>query len=423
MGNDLGIDLKRLQRINPLLERFIGEGNQLPGAQTLLWRRGDLVDFQSAGFRDRENRLPVEEDTIFRIYSMTKPLISVAMMMLFEEGHFQLFSPVSEFIPGFRNLQVFQKEDPQTGEWITEKMEHPVTFHELLTHTSGLTYGLQAAHHPVARRYNEMNLEGDSLSLEQVVDKILEQPLAFQPGSHWHYSASTDVLARVVEVISGKSIDAFLRERLFEPLEMKDTGYFLPPEKHDRLSEIYCIANWFDRGISPEDLEQMWREGAVAQRLVSGETHRCLEPHQAFRGGHGLVSTSKDYLNFCRMLLQRGEWEGERLLAPKTVELMTMNHVRQEMMPLEIRGYEILGEGFGLGFGVNLNTAASLNLGSVGTFGWGGLASTGFIIDPLEELILIQMAQFIPPPEQLLFKYLRLVGNYEPISANNARNA
>ncbi|HJO44459.1 MAG TPA: serine hydrolase domain-containing protein, partial [SAR324 cluster bacterium] len=208
MGNDLGIDLKRLQRINPLLERFIGEGNQLPGAQTLLWRRGELVDFQSAGFRDRENRLPVEEDTIFRIYSMTKPLISAAMMMLFEEGHFQLFSPVSEFIPGFRNLQVFQKEDPQTVEWITEKMEHPVTFHELLTHTSGLTYGLQAAHHPVARRYNEMNLEGDSFSLEQVVDKILEQPLAFQPGSHWHYSASTDVLARVVEVISGKSIDA-----------------------------------------------------------------------------------------------------------------------------------------------------------------------------------------------------------------------
>ena len=401
------MDKKRLNRIRPLMERFIGEGNQLPGAQAIVWRRGELVDFQSAGYRDRENRLPVEEDTIFRIYSMTKPIVSVAAMMLFEEGHFQLFTPVSEFIPGFRNLQVFKEEDPETGAWVTEKPNHPVTIHELLTHTSGLTYGLQAAHHPVARRYNEMQLEGDALPLDQVVEKILEQPLAFQPGSRWHYSVSTDVLARVVEIISGKSIDQFLQQRLFDPLGMKDTGYFLPAEKHGRLSEIYCIANWFDHGNTPEDLEQQWREGAVASRLVSGETHRCLEPHQAFRGGHGLVSTASDYLNFCRMLLQRGQWEGEHLLAPKTVELMTMNHIRQPMMPLEIRGYEIPGEGFGLGFGVNIDVAASLNLGSVGTYGWAGLASTHFIIDPLEELILIQMAQFIHPPEQLLFKYLR----------------
>ena len=157
------MDQKRLQRIRPLMERFIGEGNQLPGAQALVWRSGELVDFQSAGYRDRENRLPVEEDTIFRIYSMTKPIVSVAAMMLFEEGHFQLFTPVSEFIPGFRNLQVFKEEDPETGAWVTEKPNHPVTIHELLTHTSGLTYGLQAAHHPVARRYNKMQLEGDAL--------------------------------------------------------------------------------------------------------------------------------------------------------------------------------------------------------------------------------------------------------------------
>ena len=225
------------------MERFIGEGNQLPGAQTLVWRRGELVDFQSAGYRDRDNRLPVEEDTIFRIYSMPKPLVSVAAMMLFEEGHFQLFTPVSEFIPGFRNLKVFKEEDSETGAWVTEKPNHPVTIHELLTHTSGLPYGLQAAHHPVARRYNEMQLEGDALPLDQVVEKILEQPLAFQPGSRWHYSGSTDVLARVVEIISGKSIDQFLQQRLFDPLGMKDTGYFLPAEKHGHLSEIYCIAN------------------------------------------------------------------------------------------------------------------------------------------------------------------------------------
>ena len=141
-----GMDQKRLQRIRPLMELFIGEGNQLPGAQTLVWRREELVDFQSAGYRDRENRLPVEENTIFRIYSMTKPIVSVAAMMLFEEGHFQLFTPVSEFIPGFRNLQVFKEEDPETGAWGTEKPNHPVTIHELLTHTSGLTYGLSLIH-------------------------------------------------------------------------------------------------------------------------------------------------------------------------------------------------------------------------------------------------------------------------------------
>jgi CubicO group peptidase (beta-lactamase class C family) len=398
-----------LQRLEDLLQRTIGQPGQLPGAQTLIWRRGQLADFRCAGLRDIERGLPVTEDTIFRIYSMTKPVVSVALLMLLEEGRFRLDSPASEFIPQFADLSVFSRMNEQTGELITMPLKSPVTVHQLLTHTSGLTYEMHAEQHPVGQAYKRTVSKREGASLKDMVEHLLTLPLAYQPGTRWHYSVSTDVVARLVEVISGKPIDQFLQERLFDPLGMKDTGYHVAPESRSRLAELYCVGNWFAPEVTPELLEAAWNAGASLAPLQGSESELYKSPHNVLRGGHGLVSTSLDYLQFCRLLLQQGEWEGDRLLGHKTIELMRANHIRPELLPLEIRNNLIPGEGFGLGVSVNLDPAFSRLLGSPGSYGWAGLASTKFLIDPQEELILIQMGQLIPPPEHLFFQYFRNV--------------
>jgi len=401
------VDVKRLRHLDNLLINTIGKPGQLPGAQVLVWRRGDLSYFRWAGYRDLERGLPIEEDTIFRIYSMTKPIVSVALLMLLEEGRFRLDTPASEFIPKFADLEVFAGVDEQTGEMQTEGCKKPVTIHQLLTHTSGLTYEMHAEQHPVAKLYKQSSAERAPLSLEGMVDHLLNFPLAFQPGTRWHYSVSTDVCARLVEIISGQPIDRFLQERIFGPLGMRDTGYHVPPQELSRLAELYSVADWFDPNLSPETLEKAWQSGAKLKPLSGFESEIYKAPHNCLRGGHGLVSTALDYLKFARMLLQYGKWEGERLLSHKAVELMRVNHLSSDFFPLEIRNNPLKGEGWGLGVSVNLDPAQSMSLGSQGSYGWAGLASTKFLIDPQEELILIQMGQLIPPPEHLFFQYLR----------------
>ncbi len=403
------VDVKRLRHLDNLLINTIGKPGQLPGAQVLVWRRGDLSYFRWAGYRDLERGLPIEEDTIFRIYSMTKPIVSVALLMLLEEGRFRLDTPASEFIPKFADLEVFAGVDEQTGEMQTEGCKKPVTIHQLLTHTSGLTYEMHAEQHPVAKLYKQSSAERASLSLEGMVDHLLNFQLAFQPGTRWHYSVSTDVCARLVEIISGQPIDRFLQERIFGPLGMRDTGYHVPPQELSRLAELYSVADWFDPNLSPETLEKAWQSGAKLKPLSGFESEIYKAPHNCLRGGHGLVSTALDYLKFARMLLQYGKWEGERLLSHKTVELMRVNHLSSDFFPLEIRNNPLKGEGWGLGVSVNMDPAQSMSLGSQGSYGWAGLASTKFLIDPQEELILIQMGQLIPPPEHLFFQYLRNV--------------
>ena len=401
------VDVKRLRHLDNLLINTIGKPGQLPGVQVLVWRRGDLPYFRWAGYRDLERGLPIEEDTIFRIYSMTKPIVSVALLMLLEEGRFRLDTPASEFIPKFADLEVFAGVDEQTGEMQTEGCKKPVTIHQLLTHTSGLTYEMHAEQHPVAKLYKQSSAERAPLSLEGMVDHLLNFPLAFQPGTRWHYSVSTDVCARLVEIISGQPIDRFLQERIFGPLGMRDTGYHVPPQELSRLAELYSVADCFDPNLTPENLEKAWQSGGQLQPLNSFEPAIYKAPHNCLRGGHGLVSTALDYLKFARMLLQYGKWEGERLLSHKTVELMRVNHLSSDFFPLEIRNNPLKGEGWGLGVSVNLDPAQSMSLGSQGSYGWAGLASTKFLIDPQEELILIQMGQLIPPPEHLFFQYLR----------------
>ena len=401
------VDVKRLRHLDNLLINTIGKPGQLPGAQVLVWRRGDLSYFRWAGYRDLERGLPIEEDTIFRIYSMTKPIVSVALLMLLEEGRFRLDTPASEFIPKFADLEVFAGVDGQTGEMQTEERKKPVTIHQLLTHTSGLTYEMHAEQHPVAKLYKQSSAERAPLSLEGMVDHLLNFPLAYQPGTRWHYSVSTDVCARLVEIISGQPIDRFLQERIFGPLGMRDTGYHVPPQELSRLAELYSIADCFDPNLTPENLEKAWQSGGQLQPLNSFEPEIYKAPHNCLRGGHGLVSTALDYLKFARMLLQYGKWEGERLLSHKTVELMRVNHLSTDFFPLEIRNNPLKGEGWGLGVSVNMDPAQSMSLGSQGSYGWAGLASTKFLIDPQEELILIQMGQLIPPPEHLFFQYLR----------------
>ena len=401
------VDVKRLRHLDNLLINTIGKPGQLPGAQVLVWRRGDLSYFRWAGYRDLERGLPIEEDTIFRIYSMTKPIVSVALLMLLEEGRFRLDTPASEFIPKFADLDVFAGVDEQTGEMQTEGCKKPVTIHQLLTHTSGLTYEMHAEQHPVAKLYKQSSAERAPLSLEGMVDHLLNFPLAYQPGTRWHYSVSTDVCARLVEIISGQPIDRFLQERIFGPLGMRDTGYHVPPQELSRLAELYSIADCFDPNLTPENLEKAWQSGGQLQPLNSFEPEIYKAPHNCLRGGHGLVSTALDYLKFARMLLQYGKWERERLLSHKTVELMRVNHLSSDFFPLEIRNNPLKGEGWGLGVSVNLDPAQSMSLGSQGSYGWAGLASTKFLIDPQEELILIQMGQLIPPPEHLFFQYLR----------------
>ncbi len=299
--------------------------------------------------------------------------------------------------------------DEKTGNMQTEARKHPVTIHQLLTHTSGLTYEMHAEHHPVAKLYKQSYAERAPLSLEGMVNHLLNFPLAYQPGTRWHYSVSTDVCARLVEIISGQPIDRFLQQRIFDPLGMKDTGYHVPVQELSRLAELYSIADWFDPNLTPEILEKAWESGGELKALNGFESEIYKSPHNCLRGGHGLVSTALDYLKFARMLLQYGNWEGERLLSHKTIELMRVNHLSAELFPLEIRNNPLKGEGWGLGVSVNMDPAQSMSLGSQGSYGWAGLASTKFLIDPQEELILIQMGQLIPPPEHLFFQYLRNV--------------
>jgi CubicO group peptidase (beta-lactamase class C family) len=385
----VGMSSERLARIRPAIEKHIGN-DSIVGAVTLVARRGQVVHQECVGLRDRENNKPMQPDTIFRLYSMTKPITCVALMTLYEKGHFQLFDPVAKFIPAFQDLQVCADGAGSAGELVD--LERPVTVRDLLTHTSGLTYPF-LEYGPAEEMLRGMPVS--TLPLSEFVDSCLKVPLAFQPGTSWRYSVAHDVVAHLIEVMSGQSVDVYLRENVFEPLGMVDTGYYAPRDKLDRLSAMYGTADLAQLGMT---FAKWFEDAAVADRRLLGEPTDSLEsgPHSVFRGGHGLVSTAQDYYRFCQMLLNEGELSGTRILGRKTVELMTANHLRPELMPYEIQGMYSPGSGYGLGVGVILDVAQSQFPGSVGTYGWSGAASTDFWVDPQEQLIGIQMAQYQP---------------------------
>ncbi|UCF00512.1 MAG: beta-lactamase family protein [Planctomycetota bacterium] len=370
---EVGLSSQRLERINKVMQGYVDE-NKVAGIVTMVARRGKVAHFECFGVMDIETKKPMQADTIFRIYSMSKPVTSVAVMMLYEEGHFQLNDPVSKFIPEFKDVKVFVRKTDSGVEVCEPKRE--ITIYNLLTHTSGLAYGL-SKETVVDEMYEEAEIFGWEQTLKEMIGKLVKLPLANQPGSKWKYSISVDVLGYLVEVISGMRFDEFLEERIFEPLEMKDSGFYVPDEKMGRAAALYKEAK--SGGLEPGDTDK-WGRFTKSTRF--------------FSGGGGLVSTAPDYMRFCQMLLNGGELDGVRLLSRKSVELMTTNNLPDELLPYG--GGDLNGYGFGLGFAVIMDASQTGILGTAGQYSWGGAASTGFWVDPEEELIGIFMTQFMP---------------------------
>ncbi len=384
---EVGFDGARLERIDKHFARYVDTG-RLPGWLITVSRHGKLAHVSTYGQRDLEAGLPVEPDTLWRIYSMTKPITSVAAMMLYEEGGFQLTDPVSRYIPSFADARVFTAGSDIA--YMTEPVTEPVRIWHLLTHTSGLTYGFHRAH-PVDAIYRANGFEWGSprnTDLAGICDLFAGMPLLFQPGTEWNYSVSTDVLGRVVEVVAGQRLDEFFAARIFRPLGMAETAFWAGPQEAGRLAALY------NRGA----------EGKAARIDAMGKA--ALREPAYLSGGGGLVSSAADYHRFTQMLLHRpdspaGELDGVRLLGPRTVAYMTRNHLPGDA-DLDTFGRPLYAEsvfqgvGFGLGFAVQLDPAASKTLCSAGEFNWGGAASTTFWVDPAEELTVSFFTQLLP---------------------------
>ena len=389
-----GFDASRLARIDRRLQRYVDE-ERLVGWQVVVARDGAVVHAATSGLSDREAGRPVAEDTIWRIYSMTKPITSVAAMMLWEEGAFELTDPVERFIPSFAGVRVFSGGSSQRP--VTVPATEPVRIWHLLTHTAGLTYGFHHAH-PVDTLYRAAGFEWSTppdLDLAACCDAWAALPLLFEPGAEWNYSVATDVLGRVVEVVSGQSLATFFAERIFEPLGMVDTGFAVPDADTQRLAALYV----------PDP-----SGGPPARHDGLGEA--ALHPPRALSGGGGLVSTAADYHRFAQVLLGDGEADGVRLLGSRTLRYMRDNHLPGRA-DLERFGRPLFAEttfhgiGFGLGFSVVMDPVANRVPSSPGEFAWGGAASTAFWVDPVERITAVFMTQLLPSSTYPLRTQLR----------------
>jgi CubicO group peptidase (beta-lactamase class C family) len=365
-----GLDASRLERITDHFQTRYIEAGRIAGCQVAVARHGNLGYFRNFGSMDLERGKPVAEDTIWRIYSMTKPITGVALMSLYERGHFQLSDPLHRFIPEWKDLKVGE------GETLVEP-QRPMSVKDVLMHMSGLGYGAAAGQRPAAMRETDM-------TLETLCSRLAEQPLHFHPGTKWLYSFSTDVCGRLVEVISGKRFDDYLSDELFGPLGMDDTAFMVPDSKADRFAANYG------------------RDANKKLTLIDDPERSIYRTPRTFlSGGGGLVSTMPDYLRFCQMLLSGGELDGVRILGRKTVELMSTNHLPGGAQlrdfasgPFGETGFD--GVGFGLTMAVSLGPAESQVIGSRGDYYWGGAASTIFWIDPAEDMLVVFMTQFMP---------------------------
>ncbi len=355
---DVGVSAERLEEIAPALQNYVDKG-QLPGFLTVIARKGKIAHFQTIGMRDVENKKPVEDNTIFRIYSMSKPITSVAVMILYDEGHLKLDDPVEMYIPAFKNMKVYNKEQTET-----HAANNKMTVKHLLTHTSGLTYGW--GNKPVDKRYGELKIFKRGSGLTEMAEKLGNIPLVFEPGERWNYGVSTDVLGYLVEVISEMPFEEFLQTKIFKPLGMVDTAFSVPKEKVERFAALYRPTE--EGGL------RLARNAPLANDDVS------FFPS----GGGGLVSTAADYLRFCQMLLNGGELNGVRILKSETVELMRYPH------------HQYGKDGaFGLGFHVVTHKDGDTSKRSTGAYSWGGAAATTFWIDPEKDLIGILMTQLL----------------------------
>jgi CubicO group peptidase (beta-lactamase class C family) len=391
----VGMSKAGLERIDTHLKNRYVDAGRFPGTQLLIYRRGKIVHSAVQGYADLERKAPVKDDTIFRIYSMTKPITSTAFMMLFEEGRVALDEPVHKYIPEWKNLGVFVAGNAPA--FMTRLPSRPMLIVDLLRHTSGLTYGFQQRSNvDAAYREAKIGEVEKAGTLDTMIEGLARIPLEFSPGEAWNYSVSTDVIGYLIGKISGKPFEQFLKERIFDPLGMSDTDFHVPAAKAHRLAACYSAdvkAGNFTLQDDPT-------------------TSPFLSPPQFVSGGGGLCSTAADYLTFCRALINGGELGGVRLLGPKTLQLMTSNHLPGGLyLPALSRSmfsestYD--GIGFGLGFGVNMDPAKTLIPGSVGEYYWGGAAGTAFWIDPAEELITIFMTQVLPSSAYPIRRELR----------------
>ena len=377
-----GMDDERLERITEHFnERYVATG-KLPGCQVTVARGQSVGYFRSFGTMDRERHKPVEEDTIWRIYSMTKPIASIALMQLYERGAFQLSDPVHRFIPEWRGLSV--EEPAEDGSVRNVAQDRPMSMRDALMHMTGLP-GSVIADHPVDDRFATA-LQGSrsGMTLEGVCTLLADFPLKFQPGTRWNYGLSTDICGRLVEIISGRRFDDYLHDEIFGPLGMSDTGFSVPDGSADRFCASY-----------------LYQPGGEPKLVDDPDTSSYRRPRSYLSGAGGLVSTSGDYLRFCQMLLGNGELDGQRVIGRKTLELMTCNHLpgggdlgQFVSGGFGESGFE--GVGFGLGFAIGLGPAATGTAGSFGEYYWGGAASTAFWVDPVEEVTVVFMAQLLP---------------------------
>jgi CubicO group peptidase (beta-lactamase class C family) len=391
---EVGLSSQRLARIHTHFQRYIDAG-KIAGCLTLVARQGQIAFFEPQGHLEVERQRPMQHNTIFRIYSMTKPITSVALMMLYEQGCVQLDDPVHKFIPAWNGLQVFVSGNHPL--FVTAPVGRPMTIRDLLTHTSGLTYGFMERTNVDAayRKLGVADMNKPGYTLQNMAETLAELPLEFSPGTRWNYSVSTDVLGYLVEVISGQRFDVYLREQILQPLGMLDTGFTVAEAQLARFACNY----------------ERQRDGSL--RCIDTPQRSQYRDRSFFSGGGGLVSTAEDYFRFTAMLRNRGELDGVRLLGRKTVELMTMNHLPggEDLTHLAQPGMftetAYAGVGFGLGFSVMQDPTRAQILGTPGEFAWGGAASTAFWVDPREDLIVIFMTQLIPSSSYPLRRELR----------------
>lgn len=383
----VGMSASRLERIAPALQKYVDERGY-PGFTTLVSRRGKLVHAGRIGWQDREAEVPVAEDTIYRLYSMTKPIICTALMTLFEEGKFQLVDPVASWIPAFGATKIAGPG----GTLEDQSPLRPMQIRDVMSHTSGLTYDFLDGF-PVSEQYRAKHLMNNpTRTLEQLIDEVATIPLAFAPGTRWEYSLGIDVAARLIEVISGQKLGDFLQERLFGPLGMTDTAFGVPESARGRLAAMYGLPDIAAENMTFTTLAGAFASGDIGRREVES-TYPSDAADVFQRGGHGLFGTGSDYMRFANMLLTGKADDGTRILGRKTLELMHTNHLAPALLPYELAGVPSPGYGFGLGSRVAMDIGQTALAGSPGEFGWSGAAKTYYWVDPVEEIAGVLMTQ------------------------------
>ena len=382
-----GLDAGRLERITDHIERNYIASQKIMGCQVAVARHGHLAYQKSFGSMDLERNKPMADDAIFRIYSMTKPITSVALMTLYEKGYFQLNDPISRYVPSWKNHRVWVSGEGE--EMVTEAPKRPVSFRDVLSHTGGFTYGGGlpgvGIQHPVDKIYRELKIRssGTADTMEGFLDKLAQVPLLYQPGERWMYSLSTDICGALVEIISGKPFAEYLQDEIFGPLGMNDTSFFVAPDKIDRFCANY------QRGPDKK------------LKLIDDPATSDFTKDPAFKsGGGGLTGTIADYMKFCEMLRRGGELDGHRVIGPRTLAMMHMNHLAggKDLTQLAIGSFSETsneGVGFGLGFASTMDEVSTGSLGA-GDYYWGGAASTIFLVDPKEDLTMVFMTQLMP---------------------------